>query len=134
MTNSPAQPIPITRPGRAPSPTLPPMNETEFSDKVAGLAQTCGFKVFHVRSAMTSKGPRTPVQYDGKGFPDLLLVHPQRKIVAFRELKVPPNKLSVEQRQWGLALNAAEADWEVWWPSDWPEIVRFLTNGKGVSQ
>lgn len=119
--------------GRPPAPVLPPMSETEFSDAVAQLAQSCGWTVAHFRSAHLAKGGyATPVQYDGKGFPDLVLVHPDRKLVLFRELKAVTGKLSPDQKRWALALNKAEADWATWWPSDWPEIVRLLTNGRVV--
>lgn len=134
MTAEPSPTSITSRRGRQPSPTLPTMSETQFSDKVAALAQTCGWIVAHFRPAATKDGFVTPVAYDGAGFPDLVLVHPQRKLVLFREIKMPGNKLSKAQKRWGEGLARAEANWQTWWPIDWPEIVKVLSDGKAVEQ
>lgn len=58
----------------------------------------------------------TPTQADGKGFPDLVLVRGER--ILFRELKTDKSKVSAEQREWMIALEAAGADVGVWRPRD----------------
>lgn len=50
------------------------------------------------------------------GFPDLVIVGPHG--VLWRELKVPPDELSSEQRALGYTLIAARQNWKVWTPDD----------------
>ena len=86
------------------------MSEAEFQDKVAELAQWSGWLVFHPRRSRTeSGGHATAVAYDGKGYPDLTMVHPARGIV-FAELKVPPNDRTPDQVKWGKAIMSALAE------------------------
>ena len=50
------------------------MTEAELQDGTAAAAQYAGWKVMHVRPARTADGGwRTPVQYDGRGWPDLFM-------------------------------------------------------------
>ena len=106
------------------------ISERGFSDRVVELARWCGWTVAHFGAAQTSKGWRTPVRYDGKGFPDLVLVHPERGLVWFRELKVTGRPLDPDQRVWRDRLTAAVANYDVWRPSDWADIVAALSNGR----
>lgn len=78
------------------------MNEAALTHAVIELAQTLRWKVAHFRPALTAKGHRTPVQGDGKGFPDLVLVRRQRLL--FAELKVAKRTPTVEQKLWMEAL------------------------------
>jgi hypothetical protein len=105
------------------------VTETEFEQAIVDLAHTFGWKVAAFRPAQTGKGWRTPVKYDGKGFPDLTLVHPVRGVI-FRELKVGYRSLEPEQEAWGSALVESGADWAVWRDRDWDAIVAFLTDGR----
>jgi len=52
----------------------PVVTGSELQDTIADMARLLGWKVFHVRPGQTAKGWRTPVEYDGKGWPDLCLV------------------------------------------------------------
>lgn len=54
---------------------------------------------------------RTPVEADGAGFPDLVLV---RDRVIFAELKVSKRKLRPEQQAWRQSLIDAGAEYYVW--------------------
>ena len=60
--------------------------ENQLLDAVLALAKVYGFRTVHWRAAKTAHGWRTPVQGDGKGWPDLLLVKGRRIIAA--ELKI----------------------------------------------
>jgi hypothetical protein len=77
----------------------------------------------------------TPVQGDGKGFPDLVLV--KGSTIAFVELKSEKGNLTPEQATWMQDLSyAAKADnnrvyTRVWKPSDDGEIESFLTEKGG---
>ena len=70
----------------------------------------------------------------GPGFPDLILVHPQQRRVIYAELKVEDLKKGARRENqvvWGDTLEAAGAEYHVWRPSDWNEIVRIL-EGEGA--
>lgn len=94
------------------------------------LAHVYGWKVAHFRPAMTSKGWRTPVGADGKGFPDLVLCKPgpseihgrwkfsEPSDLLFVELKSDAGKVTPEQEEWIDALEY-HAETRVWRPADW---------------
>ncbi len=109
--------------------TLPAMSEKEFQAQVIQLAKLHGWKVAHFRSVrvLAASGKiiwQTPVAADGKGWPDTFMVRGERAIAP--ELKVLPNKPTPDQLEWLAALNAAGIYAPVWYPSDWPEIVKEL--------
>lgn len=107
--------------------------ERDFQKQVIDLAKTFGWKVAHFRTAQSQKGHwLTPVQADGKGFPDLVMVKGRRLI--FAELKSQRGQLSAEQGDWLSKL--ALLEWgtidepgihvRVWRPDDWTDIVNEL--------
>lgn len=111
------------------------ISERELQDAVVETARLFAFRAFHARPAQTSKGWRTPVQYDGKGFVDLVLVGSDR--ILFVELKSDKGKVSVEQQQWldGLGAVAAVCDQvevHVWTPQDWPAAITATLSGRQV--
>jgi hypothetical protein len=108
------------------------MDEKSFQDQVVALAHVHGYVVAHFRAAQNSKGNyRTPVAYDAKGFPDLVMVRsdfnnnsrPHRLI--FAELKSNAGRLSKEQATWIDDL-ATVAETYVWRPRDWDDILEIL--------
>lgn len=102
------------------------LSETEagFTRAVLELAKLHGWRTAHFRPAMTAKGWRTPVQGDGSGFPDLVLVRGCRLI--FAELKSANGKVAPAQTEWLLALWHAGAECYIWRPDHWPDIVAKL--------
>ncbi len=102
--------------------TLPP--EEAFLKQVLQAAFILGWRSFHCRPARTAKGWRTPVQGDGKGFPDLILLKEKQIVVA--ELKVGNGKLTPDQRAWMDAWRASGARGFVWRPEDWFSIQAVL--------
>ena len=60
------------------------------------------------------------------GFPDLVIIG--RRGVLWRELKVPPDMVTREQRLLGYDLLASRQDWKVWTPAELAsgEITREL--------
>jgi hypothetical protein len=90
---------------------------------VIDLARLLKWRVAHFRPARTAKGWRTPVQADGAGFPDLVLV---RDRVIYAELKSETGRLSTDQEAWRDAILGAGGLWYCWRPSDWPEVVAVL--------
>lgn len=111
-------------------PRKPVISEKEFTSQVIEYAHHMGWRVAHFRPARTAKGWRTPVQGDGKGWPDLFLVRDYRLVAA--ELKVGRNKPTAEQERWLAALAAGgQVETFVWRPKDWPEIERVLGTKEG---
>lgn len=104
-----------------------PITEAEFQRQVIALAHICGWRVAHFRAARTSSGWRTAVEADGAGWPDLVLVHPRRRKVLYRELKSERGDLSAAQYEWLAALESAGQDAGVWRPGHWPLIEQTLT-------
>lgn len=102
------------------------LRETEagFTAAVLDLAKLHGWRSAHFRPAMTAHGWRTPVQGDGKGFPDLVLVRGPR--IIFAELKAAKGRLSDEQEAWLADLRGTPAEVYVWRPDDWDAIVQIL--------
>ena len=101
------------------------MTEAELQTEVLKLGKLYGWLTAHFRPAWTSKGYRTPVQGDGKGFPDLVLVRPPRLI--FVELKSMRGSLDKDQRRWyGHFKGCPGAETYLWKPSDLLEIAKIL--------
>lgn len=93
------------------------VTERELQFAVIECAQLLGYRVAHFRPAQTSKGWRTPVEADGAGWPDLVLVRGPRLI--FAELKSATGKLSPAQEEWKDTLERAGQTVYVWRPADW---------------
>lgn len=93
------------------------MTERELQDAVVTMARAFGWTVAHFRPARTKDGWRTPVGYDGQGFPDLVMVRDDR--LMFVELKSARGKLSEPQKRWGELLGGAGADWRLWSLHEW---------------
>jgi hypothetical protein len=108
------------------------MNETEFQGAVLDLAKLFGWRVAHFRPARTEQGWRTAVAADGKGFPDLVLIHPKYGVL-FRELKTDTTQLSADQEAWRDSLLDAGADWDIWRPRDMPLIKALLSFGRAAA-
>lgn len=94
-----------------------PFSEAALLDAVLQFAGVLGYRTYHARPGRTAHGWRTPVQGDGAGFPDLVLVGCQR--VIFAELKAARGRLRPEQVAWLAALRDAGAECSVWRPDDW---------------
>ena len=101
------------------------VSEREFTVQVIRLAQLHGWAVAHFRPARTAKGGwRTPVQGDGAGFPDMVLV--RAGVILFVELKCPPNRLTALQSGWLGLLQDTGLYARVWSPADWDHIEEVL--------
>lgn len=104
--------------------------EKDFTRTVIKLAQAFGFRVAHFRPGrVVRRGVEkyeTPVAGDGKGFPDLLLVHPKRRLCIVAELKMPGGKFSPEQVQWLQDFAYVGVLAYRWGPADMDEIEAVL--------
>lgn len=100
-----------------------PISEKDFQQQVVSLAILHGWKVHHVRPGMSSKGAWMTQVQGHSGFPDLVLVHPERGVI-FAELKALKGRVSENQVDWLRALDATGAETYVWRPTDLDYIVR----------
>lgn len=119
------------------------ITEAAWQKVVLDYAALTGWRRAHFRAARTERGYRTPVEADGAGFPDLVLV--RQPELLFVELKAERGRLSPDQSAWLADLQAcadSAAPWlrredsphggnprlevYVWRPSDWPEVERRL--------
>ena len=114
------------------------MRESDLTRAVIELAQALGWKVMHIRPAQNARGDyRTPIAGDGKGWPDLFMVHPgeQRGYVRAPlavELKVGRNKPSDAQLDWLDWLEEAGCFAVVWREQDWLDgTVERVLRGEG---
>ena len=104
--------------------------EYEFQRAVIALAQLRGWLVAHFRSVpVRDKSGRvyhqTPVDADGAGFPDLVLLRDRRAIAA--ELKAGSNRPGPDQERWLAAFRmTAGVETYVWHPDLWQDIERTL--------
>lgn len=104
--------------------------EAGFTKAVIDYAHLTGWLAAHFRTTRTQRRDgsihyQTPVQGDGAGFPDLLLVRGGRVLAA--ELKMPGRKTTPEQDAWLRAFRTAGVPAYLWVPGDWPEIERVLS-------
>lgn len=109
------------------SPRLSERNptHTEFQQQVVDLAHAFHWRHLHVRRSM-GKGRKWTTTTNLKGWPDLLLLRPDRGYVA-AELKIPPDKATPEQAElleYLATMPATVA--KLWTPRDWDDIERTL--------
>ena len=95
------------------------MTESDLQEAVLEIAHLYKWRCAHFRSVPVKHADgrvtyMTPVQADGTGFPDLVLV---RDRVLFVELKSDAGRLSVAQQDWLFALSKAEAECHLWQPA-----------------
>ena len=101
--------------------------EAEFQQAVVHLAETCGWRVMHVRPSTVRDG-RWATATSIPGWPDLTLLGHGRAI--FVELKSETGRVSPEQRRVIDELRAAGLDARVGRPRDWHSIEETLTGGR----
>ncbi|MGP5219417.1 VRR-NUC domain-containing protein [Arthrobacter rhombi] len=93
-------------------------SEKEFQQQVVDAAKRLGWLAYHTHDSRRSE----------PGFPDLVLVHPVKGLVMFRELKTQKGRTSTAQDTWIKALRAAGQNVSIWRPADYVsrEIHRVL--------
>lgn len=97
--------------------------EARWQEQVIDVARLYGWRCAHFRTAQQGGRYMTPVAADGSGFPDLVLV---RERIVYAELKAAKGTLGLEQQRWRDALIAAGAEWHLWRPKHWDEVVSVL--------
>ena len=106
------------------------ISEQDFMNQVIELAHYLGWRVVHFRSVKVQRKDgsvfyQTPVQADGAGFPDVVMIRGERIIVA--ELKTEKGKVTAKQEEWLDAFRATgRVEVFLWRPSDYEAIVDCL--------
>lgn len=101
------------------------LTEADFLRQIIDLARLLGWRTAHFRPAWSGRGWRTPVQGDGAGFPDLILVRRERMIAAELKREVG-GAVSPEQVAWLQAFDTAGLETAIWRPSDLTRIAEDL--------
>ena len=100
------------------------MSERLLQLEIVSYARKHGWRVMHVDTARTGGHWTTATVYDGKGWPDLVMLRGPRLVVA--ELKAPTGKVTPEQTAWLDAFEDIGAEVHVWRESDWERIEGVL--------
>jgi hypothetical protein len=99
-------------------PGPPGVSEKAFQAAVVRLAREHGWLAYHVHDSRRSL----------PGYPDLTLVHPERHVGIWAELKVEGGHLTLQQTHWLAALGQVrETAAFVWMPEDMETIRMRLT-------
>jgi hypothetical protein len=101
------------------------VTEADFQKIVINIAQGSGWLVHHVMPSMNKRGVWATHELGDHGFPDLVLEHPQGRVI-FAELKSDKGKLSPLQSRWLTVLEQAGAAAHTWRPADLDFITRTL--------
>lgn len=102
------------------------ISESDFMSWVIDYAHLKKWLVAHFRPAMIRSGKWvTPVQADGAGFPDLVMVREKRLLVV--EVKSDIGYLSAAQEKWLKAFGGVKGiEAYVWRPKDKKEVMEIL--------
>jgi hypothetical protein len=98
-------------------------SEAIFQDQVIRLAKMQGWLIFHASPKMVRPGVW---RSDGRGFPDLVLVHKGGRGIIYAELKTDLGRLSEHQLDWGEAILTAGGEYHVWRPQHLQAIAERL--------
>lgn len=90
--------------------------ESQFQASVIRYAELMGWLCYHVRDSRRSRA----------GFPDLVLVHPDKRRVIYAELKSERGRASRDQLVWLDALDRCGQEVYQWKPSQFELITRIL--------
>lgn len=95
----------------------PPLTEAAFMRAVIRLAKEHAWLCYHTHDSRRSL----------PGYPDLTLVHPERHVALWAELKVPGGVMTLAQQRWLAALGQVEGtEAHLWYPEHWAAIVAAL--------
>lgn len=114
--------------------------EKGFQRQVTDLADLFGWWWMHISDSRKQIRDKTD-DYKNvgdagiTGWPDLVLWHPDKPGIYFRELKAHPQRRKFKtctDDQIGTltSLHEAGQDVDVWCPDDWPEIQAFLESAR----
>ena len=103
------------------------MNEKDLQSIVMNLARRYGWMIHHDLPAMGKNGRWATYTQGDVGFPDLVLVHPNKGQMFVAELKSERGKTTTSQDNWLAAFSLAGIENHVIKPSDLEFITDRLT-------
>ena len=104
----------------------------DFCKEIEQVANLYGWFVFRVRPVMFANGHyATQVAAQGVGYPDQTLVNPDKKLIMWFEVKIPPDKCKPEQLEWHQRIKDAGGIVMVVTPADWDTIVDVMSGQGG---
>lgn len=106
-----------TRARRPPPSPFDEWSEAQLQAKIEGFAIKHGWGYFHPFDSRRSR----------KGWPDVTLWHPERRLTIFAELKSATGKPTPAQRKVLEGLARAGNYVYVWYPRHWPLIMDLLS-------
>lgn len=107
--------------------------EADWQDTVVQHLRLNWWRVAHWRTSMNARGVHlTAVQYDAKGFPDLICVHPATGDFFVAELKREYGSATPEQLQWLAWWEACGVNAYLWKPSDIDAVIARVTKPRRV--
>ena len=104
------------------------MPEDDLRAGITEAAELQGWLVYHIR-----KSHKVVQSHTGKGFPDIVLAHPEYGC-AFVELKGTGGRIESDQRKWLNTLADNEIWVAVWWPIHYDAALAWLANPIGRTQ
>lgn len=105
--------------------------ETPFLHVVEQIADVFGWMRYHAPDNIPyeTRAGRKRIQNIKRGWLDIVLAHPARGLLLFRELKTNTGKVTPDQQKWLDVLAARGLDVGVWRPRDLELIVATLGPG-----
>jgi hypothetical protein len=105
--------------------------EAELQDAIVDAGHKLGYRVAHFRGVRVQRKDgtvyyQTPCQYDAEGWPDLFLLHEEKKRSIWIECKSDTGKCSPEQIAWHDALARAGEEVYLVFPKHLDEIIQIL--------
>ena len=96
------------------------MTEAELLSATIQLAETLGWRVFHVRPGLDRHGRWSTAMSgtEAAGWPDLCMV---RDRIIWAELKSERGRTTPSQQDWIFALTRAGGETHIWRPVHWTD-------------
>jgi hypothetical protein len=102
------------------------VTESAYQAQIVDFADRRRWAAMHVyRSHIDPTQVITTTGLDGKGWPDLVLFRPPRRLAI--EVKRELGRVTEEQAAWLDLLAACGFETLVAWPSNWDDVVALLT-------
>ena len=104
------------------------VSEADLQKAICDAATLFGWKIFSVRrSAVPGKrGPVSVVTNDGKGYPDLTLIHPVQGRILFIECKSEYGKITEDHKKWEGWIMGAHCEYLLARPSYIDAVIDVL--------
>ena len=113
------------------------LTEGAFQAQIERVARELGWLVYHgpPNVVRCPRCRREVFRWTEPGFPDLVLVHPARRLAVFWEVKQQHGAVREEQETWLAALSRAQViEARVVRPRDWSALVNLLRAARSAEE